>query len=376
MRKRILNRLFRFSQLDMIRYLSCSWIFLSILFNSGSAQTKFIPFNHPSFYYEGRVSHKNDAAELTWSGSSVTIFFNGTNLSAILKDADTANYYNVIIDDKDIFKIHTDTIKKTYVLASGLANKKHKIQLFKRTEWAIGKTLLYGFETSKTTKIFQATKPSKRKIEFYGNSITCGYALEDSSGNDSWEGYFQNNYLTYAAITARHFKAQYSCIARSGIGIMVSWGNLIMPEMYDRLDAADSASKWDFKKYIPEVAVVNLLQNDSYLTTATGHEQFKCRFGKKAPDERFIIESYKNFIKELRSRYKEAHIICVLGSMDATKEGSPWPGYIQKAAAQMQDPKIYTHFFAFKKTAGHPGIAEHESMAGSLIEFIEKNIRW
>lgn len=370
-----MNRLIQFSRLDMIRYLSCSWIFLFILFNSGSAQTKFIPFNHPSLYYEGRISHKNDAAELTWSGSSVTIFFKGANLSAILKDADTANYYNVIIDDKDIFKIHTDTIKKTYVLASGLANKKHKIQLFKRTEWAIGKTWLYGFETSKATKIFQATKPSKRKIEFYGNSITCGYAIEDSSGNDSWHGYFENNYLTYADITARHFNAQYSCIARSGIGIMISWGRLIMPEMYGRVDATDSASKWDFKKYIPDV-VANLFQNDSYLTTASDHEQFKYRFGKKAPDERFIIESYKNFIKDLRSKYKHAHIICVLGNMDATKEGSPWPGYIQKAVEQLHDSKIYTHFFTFKNTPGHPRIAEQESMTRSPIGFIEKTIRW
>jgi len=350
--------------------------FLFILSGTGHAQTKFISYNHPSLYYEGRVSKNKDAAELSWSGTSVTIFFKGTNLSAILKDAGTANYYNVIVDNKDIFKIHTDTIKKTYVLASGLVNKKHRIQLFKRTEWTMGKTWLYGFETSKATKIFQTTPPSKRKIEFYGNSITCGYAIEDSSGNDSWHGNFQNNYLTYAAITARYYKAQYSCIARSGIGIMVSWDHLIMPEMYSRLDATDSTSKWDFKKYIPDVVVVNLFQNDSYLTQATDLEQFEYRFGKTGPDEKFIIESYKNFIKELRNKYNNAHIICVLGSMDATKEGSPWPGYIQKAVEQLHDSKIYTHFFEFKKTVGHPGIAEQKVMANSLIEFIEKNIKW
>lgn len=166
MRKRILNRLIQFSRLDMIRYLSCSWIFLFILFNSGSAQTKFIPFNHPSLYYEGRISHKNDAAELTWSGSSVTIFFKGTNLSAILEDADTANYYNVIIDDKDIFKIHTDTIKKIYVLASGLANKKHKIQLFKRTDWAIGKPGYMDLKLQKPLKYFRPLSLLKEKLNF------------------------------------------------------------------------------------------------------------------------------------------------------------------------------------------------------------------
>jgi len=353
-----------------------TFFFLFILPGTGHAQTKFISYNHPGLHYEGRIAKNKNAAELSWSGTSVTIFFKGTNLSAILKDAGTSNYYNVIVDDKDILKIHTDTIKKKYVLASGLLNKKHKIQLFKRTEWSMGKTWLYGFETSKGAKILQATPPSKRKIEFYGNSITCGYAMEDSSSNDSWEGYFENNYLTYAAITARHFGAQYSCIARSGIGVMVSWAPLIMPEMYSRLDATDSTSKWDFTQYIPDVVVVNLFQNDSYLTKATDHEQFKYRFGKTGPDEKFIVESYKLFIKELRNKYNEARIICVLGSMDATKEGSPWPGYIEQAVEQLHDSKIYTHLFEFKKTDGHPKIAEQDVMANSLIEFIEKRIKW
>ena len=67
--------------------------------------------------------------------------------------------------------------------------------------------------------------------------------------HDSPNGYYENNYDAYAAITARHFNAQYHCTSKSGIGIMVSWFPLIMPEMYNRLDPTDSTSKWDFSKY-------------------------------------------------------------------------------------------------------------------------------
>ncbi len=80
-----------------------------------TAQTKSVPFSDPHIRYEGRVAYKTDAAEISWSGTSVTVYFKGRTLSAILKDADTANYYNVIIDDNRIFKIHTDTVKKTYL---------------------------------------------------------------------------------------------------------------------------------------------------------------------------------------------------------------------------------------------------------------------
>lgn len=62
--------------------------------------------------------------------------------------------------------------------------------------------------------------------------------------------------------------------------------------------------------------------------------------------------------------------------MDATGEGSPWPGYVQAAVDQLHDQKIYTHFFAYKNTPDHPKVAEQKAMAESLISFIEKTIKW
>ena len=118
------------------------------LLEAGYAQNKVIAFNNPDIYYEGRIMYNDSAAVLSWPGTSVTIWFEGTNISAILQDADTANYYNIILDDNNISKIHTDTVKQIYSLASGLSDGKHKVELFKRTEWDKGKTFFYGFETS------------------------------------------------------------------------------------------------------------------------------------------------------------------------------------------------------------------------------------
>ncbi len=354
----------------------CVFVFICTIAGVSRAQKKIIAYNDTALSYEGRIAYKSGGAQLSWPGTSVTIHFKGTSIAAILKDSDTANYYQVIVDGKEGSKIHTDTAKLSYMLATGLQKGNHTVALFKRTEWDKGNTLFYGFETSRKTKILPQAASKKRKIEFYGNSITCGYAIEDSSGNDSYHGYFENNYHSYAAITARHFDAQYSCISKSGIGIMVSWFPLIMPEMYDRNDPTDSFSRWDFAAYIPDVVVINLLQNDSWLINMPQHEQFKYRFGTKAPDKNFIITSYKNFIGSIRKKYPVAAIICVLGNMDATKEGLPWTGYIQQAVAQLFDPKMYTHFFEYKHTGGHPNIAEQKVMADNLIEYIEQNIDW
>jgi hypothetical protein len=357
------------------KYLYLTIVLLYSALNSSIAQNQFIAFNNPNVYYEGRILYKDTAAILSWPGTSVSLQFEGTSISAILQDMDTANYYNVIIDGRPIAKVHTLKERKSFILTSGLPEGKHSVQLFKLTEWDKGKTLFYGFEVPNNTQLLPPPTPKKRKIEFFGNSITCGYAMEDSI-NDSWFGYFENNYLSYAAIAARHFNARYHCTSKSGIGIVISWFPLLMQEMYDRTDATDSASKWDFTKYTPDIVVINLLQNDSWLVNMPNHEQFKFRFGTKAPEISYIIASYKNFVSSVRNKYPKAHIICALGSMDATREGSPWPGYVKQAVEQLKDNKIYTHFFPYKNTGGHPRISEQQVMAKALIEFIDKNINW
>src|SRR3954471_20021424 len=104
-----------------------------------------------------------------------------------------------------------------------------------------------------------------------------------------------------------------------------------MPDIYNRLAANDGNVLWDFSRYSPEVVVVNLFQNDAWLVKNFKHEQFKAHFGTTPPTPEFIIKSYQDFISKIRGKYPNAKIICALGSMDATQNGSPWPGYIEKA---------------------------------------------
>jgi hypothetical protein len=348
-----------------------------ILMNCSDKKELFIPFSNPEIEFSGRIDFTEDkAAEMYWSGSSIKMNFEGESIQALLKDESGDNYYNIIVDNKFVSILRTNTTKQYYQLASNLSKGKHTIELFKRTEWDRGKTSFYGFKINNNAKLLTQSAPKRRKIEFYGNSITAGYAIEDFSGKDSPDSTYTNNYLSYAAITARHFDAKYQCICKSGIGITISWHPLIMPEMYDRLIPTDSTSKWDFSLYKPDVVVVNLMQNDTWLVNLPEHEEFKKRFGNKAPTDKDIINGYQQFIVNLRSNYPKANIICTLGGMDAAKEGSIWVEYIKLAVANLNDKKIYTHFMPYIKATAHPSIQDQEVMATSLIEFIDKNIEW
>jgi lysophospholipase L1-like esterase len=347
-----------------------------LLFSICSCAQQSVPFNDPRISYEGRVAYTTDAATLMWPGTSVKINFEGTSIEGTFKDSDTANYYYAIVDGKlNPEKFHFGKEKQKYRLAKGLTSGKHSLELFKITEWDKGRTWFYGFSFDAKIKLLPPSAKPKRKIEFFGNSITCGYALEDTV-TDSPAGYFENNYDAYAAITARHFDAQFHCTSKSGIGITVSWFPMIMPEMYDRLDPEDATSKWDFSKYTPDVVVINLLQNDSWIVDMPENEQFKRQFGTKAPDNSFIIKAYQKFVQTIRGKYPQSTIICMLGNMDITRKESPWPRYVEQAVAPLNDRKLFTLFAPYKETGGHPKKAEQQVLADQLIRFIEERVKW
>lgn len=337
--------------------------------------TRIAPDN-PHVIYEGRIAQTPEEAVLYWPGSSIALNFTGTSIDVDLKDQKADNFYYVFIDGKNTGKLKPDTVRRTYRLADNLDTGKHRVELYKLTESDRGSTAFFGFTLAPGGTTLTEPAPKTRKIEFYGNSITCGLAVEDASGKDNGGSIFENNYLSYAAITARNFNAQASYIAISGIGIQISWSPRKMPDLYDRLNPDDPNSKWDFRRYTPDIVVVNLLQNDSWLVKRPDHAEFKRVFGTKKPDEAQIISTYADFIRAIRNRYPNAEIICALGNMDATREGSPWPGYIQKAVESLKDQKMHTVFFPYKKTSAHPLVAEQQAMADQLTAFIRDKIKW
>ena len=336
--------------------------------------TNFVDFNNKNIVYEGRVeqNNSNTATNIYWSGTSIKINFEGSIVKAVIEDENGSNYFNIIIDNKHVETLKLNKGKHTYTLAENLNFGKHSIELTKRNEWTFGSSSIYGFEIN--GKLLQKDKAKELFFEFYGDSITVGHGNEDYTGDDKSDGTVTNNYNTYAAITAREFNAEYSCIARGGIGIMVSWFNMIMPEMYYRLNPNNENSKWDFSQKTPDVVVVNLFQNDSWIVNRPEHVEFKRRFGNEKPSEEKIIKLYASFLKTIRSKYPKTPIVCLLGNMDITKENSRWPNYVTQAVESINQENIFTCFAPYKNTKGHPKVEEHQLIANILIEKIKKEV--
>jgi len=324
--------------------------------------------DNPNIQYVGRVDYTDGKApKITWSASEVNLKFEGVSLQVTLDDEKGKNRFNVFIDGdtETPVLLEVEQGEKTYVLAEGLKEGTHTVSLQKRSEGANGYTIVRGFELNDGGKLITPDALPTKKLEVFGDSISCGLGAEAGTkpGKDYAENGInaRNSYVAYAAVTARKLGCEYRCISRSGIGLVKSWSPTIMPQDYDMLNGntdEGKGQKWDFSKWQPDYVVVNLFQNDSWTI--------------KNPNQEEMIQAYVSFIKKLRGHYPEAKIFCTLGSMSANK--TPWAGYVKQAVARMNeegDKQVYAYIFATSTKFMHPKTKHHKRMAAELTALIK-----
>jgi hypothetical protein len=281
--------------------------------------------------YVGRFNTSDPAApRMYWSGTHIIAWFEGTSCQVKLNCAGGNDFFNITIDDAPPVKHPLAAGSQTISAAAGLPEGFHRIEIFKRTSYQKDNTAFEGFITDEGKGLAPLPPAPAVKIQFYGDSITDGHSVDAPSDNDA--AAYWNNYLTYAALTARNLNMEYVCTAASGIAVIHPWGSgFIMDNYYDRIVPGDSspANAWDFSEYVPDIVVINLFQNDAWVNPSPHN-----------PSEREnIISAYEDLLVKIRTAHPEAEILCALGNMYATRTGSVWPGYIESAVARMNGPR-------------------------------------
>lgn len=350
---------------------------LAALLHLGSAgAANQIAADHPHLAYTGRIDMTDAKAPvLSWPGTSIVANFTGTSLAIVLDDQNGKNYFNVFVDGDTTRPVILQLEKgsKTYLVANGLAPGAHRFLLTKRTEGEEGATVFKGIELDDKSTLAPPPPRPTRRIEFFGDSITSGMGNEAPDDGRDDLGKDKNNYQSYASIAARQLGAEAHITSQSGIGVMISWFPFTMPDFYDQLNAVgDNDSRWDFKRWTPDVVVVNLMQNDSWLIGRDHKLQ-------PEPTDAQRIAAYQAFVARVRALYPKAYIVCALGSMDATRAGSVWPGYVTSAVANLRasgDARIDTLFFPFTGYGQHPRVKQHQANADLLTAFVRTKLGW
>ncbi|MEP7373587.1 MAG: SGNH/GDSL hydrolase family protein [Chitinophagaceae bacterium] len=347
-------------------------VFTTCFFQSIYAQQKSLSFfaaNHPYIQYTGRIDFNDLKLPRFWQpGVYISTKFTGPYCDVILNDevlwGKNHNYLEVVVDGRAV-RLQTKANRDTIRVAENLSAGEHTLVVCKNTEANIGYLELVGIRCKQLIK--PAAKPI-RKIEFIGNSITCGTGSDLSvipCGKGVWEDQ-HNAYLSYGAVTARTLNAQYHLSSVSGIGLMHSCCNMniIMPPVFDKISMRNDTIAWDFNKYQPGVVTICLGQNDGM------------------QDSAIFCNNYISFIKQLRSYYPKAIIICLTSPMADAFLAVFMKKTLTAVVKKMNksgDKKVTSYFFSKQYHNGcdsHPDLAEHQLIANELTGFIRNRMKW
>lgn len=362
----------------LLRFCSLCW--LGVVGASQAAEpvaaANVVGADHKHYLYTGRVDFANkQAPRVSWPGSSIKANFTGNYLAVVLDDELGKNYFSVIVngETQHPFVIEAKQGEHSYEVSRVLGAGPHSVEVYKRTEGEEGSTAFKGLALAEGASLLPPPARPGRRIEIYGDSITSGMGNEGADNAADHLLSEKNHYWAYSAITARNLNAELHTISQSGIGIMISWFPFTMPQFYDQLSAVgNNDSQWDFTQWTPDVVVINLLQNDSWLIDRE-------KKLNPIPSDDTRIQAYINFVRSIRAKYPDAPIICALGSMDAT-EHEKWPGYVTAAVERMKtyynDDNLDVIFFPFTGYGQHPRIAQHKANAAKLTAFIQQKMAW
>lgn len=352
------------------------WVGLGVwLLCAVSAQALEVAPSDDAISYRGRIDFSApNAPVFSWPATRIDVNFHGRSVAVTLDDDLGKNFYSAFIDGvwnhPIVLGLHKG--EHRYKVVADLAEGDHTLTLVKRTEGEEGATRFLGLSFNDGAKLLPAPKLPRRRLEIYGDSITSGMGNMAPLKGEDGRLIDKNSFMSYGAMTARALGADYRSISQSGIGIMVSWFDFTMPDFFDQLSAVgDNDSQWDFSRWTPQVVVINLLQNDSWLV--------EDRLDP-VPTDAERVQAYYDFLDRIHKRYPQALLIGALGSMDATQADSLWPGYIATAVANYQrdHPKaqLATLFFPFTGYGQHPRVAHHQANAAKLTAFIRERMNW
>ena len=340
---------------------------------SFASASTFVKATDPGFAYVGRTSNAI-ADAITWTYPGVQIHANFTGTSVSMKTNEDCGYFMVEIDNEAPRKVQSQTGTDITLLGSGLSDGPHRLTLTYLIEGHAKKPVFYGLLLDEGCKLLDRPTLPTRKIEFIGNSITCGYGIEGNNTEKKFYYRLQNFYYTYAAITARNLQAQCQVCARSGIGLYRNYGgkipNEIMPNVFPHTFYATTGELWDFSRYQPDVVCVNLGCNDTSL-------------GKY--DITKLTEAFKQFTITLREYYPHAKIVYIIGAIPEGKRLIDIREAQEAAiadAAMRGDNEVYRMDFTPDDgslgfgSQGHPSMRRQALMGEELTTYLRNLMQW
>lgn len=276
----------------------------------------------------GRTELIDDTLWCAFSGTGADFVYTGKGLDitivgdgAATVGSDNQARVAVYVNGERVVDEMIDSAEKTFRVAENDEITTSEIQIIKLSETAQSTIGIKPFVLAEGESVAPAeAKPLK--IEFIGDSITCGYGVDDEVKENHFSTSTEDVTKAYAYKTAQLLDADYSMVSISGWGIISGYTNdpnkkadsQQIPLYYGKLGysynkfagtTAPQDIDWDFSRFKPDIIVINLGTNDN-------------SYVKGDKDKRAEFEqAYMDFIGQVRENNPDADIFCVLGIMGA-----------------------------------------------------------
>ncbi|WP_167958906.1 SGNH/GDSL hydrolase family protein [Anaerosporobacter faecicola] len=343
----------------------------------------------------GRYSWQKDILYLAYSASYIEFTFEGSKaeisvVTDLYKDKEGKEdiyhgWLAIYVDDwsKPVNRVEVTQSKQQFTIYNSKEVKPVTIRIMKYSEAAFSKI---GFEGIYTDgEVLTPPKKKARKLEFIGDSITCGYGVEGVAEKDIFTTAQENPTYAYAYQCAQLLNAQHHLVSWSGIGIITNYvdetvnepfeDRWLMPALYEYTDGELERSleitnleQWDFNRYTPDAIVINIGTNDASYTRGIEERQ------------QYFAERYEKFVCSVREKNPNAYILCVLGTMNQElceiehqkikrlqEEGDNKIQFLCLPSQNEQDG-LGTDF--------HPSKITHTKVAHLIAEHLKETLNW
>ncbi len=354
----------------------------------------------PNLQFIGRMDHTTEEGPTyAHPGGTVRFRCHCTGVDVAFEDYgeggdEHTNFVSILVDGVEEAKVELKPKGGAlmYKGARNLSKGEHIIEVVKATESYAGNIRFVGLSLQGI--ILDPPPRQERKIEFIGDSITCGYGNEvrifaptSTEPNTGYHTKNENITKAYGALIGRKFNAEtfQTCISGTGVyrnlnGKTEEENEATFPVLYDRVYPNDPDKPlWDPKSWVPDIIVINLGNNDFNVINKETNLP-------TPPDGEGFKAAYKRFVRKLRGYYPDAIIVCSIGPLmndNFPKGGKHWTliqGYVSAVVETLQaegDSKV--HYYAYKPITTdpygedwHPTAEAHQVMADAMTAYLQK----
>lgn len=329
------------------------------------------------FQSKGRAESVSDEkVYLLGSASSVEFSFKGKNCEFTLESIDTWKHHNYYVLEVDgVYKGRFKVEAKEPVVIQELKEVIHHVKIFKATEAANGKIL---FDGSSITNLVPFSSESKKRIEFVGNSITCGMGNDLSIPCHSTDFWFDqhNAYWAYGPVLARKLNADFLLSSVSGYGMYRNWNDEHelepnLPDVYGNLNLDKNIAKAFNTDFQPDLVSICLGTND--LSDGDGKKE-RLPFNQEK-----YIANYINFVKTIYKRYPNTRIVLLNSPMVSGVKNDIFMTCLERVKDAFKADTTHQPITIFeyqpmqpKGCDYHPDIEDHKIMAQQLESTFKK----